>query len=152
MKKINIPLLISFILSTFLLSVFFLSSCTARKVETKKDTEKTQGIETVKAESFDYLKLMENNFSFDKGIIFVKEYQNGIVVKETLEQKNQVKTQYKTEIKTSYKNFNIYKKYKINKTTLIKNTQKEGVSIWVWIIGFIFIFVFSLIKFPKKVA
>lgn len=147
MKKIHLPLIISFSFA------FLILGCTARKVELQKNEQKQQVIEKLQAQSFDYSKLIQANFSTNTGVIFVKEYfNNGNVKIERVEQKNEVNTAYKTETKKRYLTFNVYKKYKITETTKIKETQKEQMSNWVFYFALFLIFSFGLIiyYFPKK--
>lgn len=147
MKKIHLPLIISFSFA------FLILGCTARKVELQKNEQKQQVIEKLQAQSFDYSKLIQANFSTNTGVIFVKEYfNNGNVKIERVEQKNEVNTAYKTETKKRYLTFNVYKKYKITETTKIKETQKEQMSNWVFYFALFLIFCFGLIiyYFPKK--
>lgn len=104
-----------------LLSVF---GCQARKSEITSAKGKITGLDKIQSNYLDYSKILE----LDKSFVFIKEYQNGMISKETLEQKNKVTASEKI-IKSTVK---IYSRYNITKTIKIKETRKEAVSNWVY--------------------
>ena len=131
-------------------TILLLSSCSARKTETTKDKEKTKEVEKIESVTFDYSKFIEQNSYLDKGVIFVREFNNeGKLLKETFEAKNVLKTTRKTSLKVNYKSNITYKTVTTYKSIKNKETQKEAVSIWVWFFGLLLIFIFALIKFRK---
>jgi len=102
-------------------TVGLIVNCGIRKSETTKTEKDTVSTQWNKSTEFDYSKLIETNSSFDKGFIFVKEYSNGVLAKETLTKNDKGSTSAKTSEKIVYRHFNIYHKYKVT----VKEKQKE---------------------------
>lgn len=122
----------------YLILFLLLISCSARKTETVKEIDK------LKESEISVNNVLEFKNSTDKSLYFVKEYYNdGTLKKESYTQKNKIKNERKKVEFRTYRTITTYKSiYK-------KNTQKEAVSVWVWVAGFLLIFIFALIKFRK---
>lgn len=133
-----------------ILTAFLLFGCSARKTDKSSFTDKEKEVFNVSGKEIDYSKLIEQNVSFDKGYILIREYKDGQILKESLEKKDKATTIKKVEVVKKYKIYNVYRKYNITKTITQKKTQKEAFSNRVYYFGLFLIFVFGLIVYFKN--
>lgn len=140
---------------TIKLVIFFLVviqvGCATRKTERIKEIEKIKSVEELSFTDFSRFKQFDINESFDRGFSYVIERSNTGDVKETFVQNNKSDVKIKYVDLVRYINTKEYKKYDIVKTITIKETQKEAISIWVWVVGFLFASVVGLVVYyyPK---
>lgn len=123
------------------------TSCGTRKTELIENKKDSLTSFSINAATLDFYKLIQNNTSFDKGYIFIREYQNGLVSKESFTKKDEVKIESKVEIIKKYKYFNVYRTYRITITERVRETEKSDYTI-LWI-GVAFIIVLGIIVYFK---
>lgn len=144
----NKSLLISVVLAISIVAL--LASCGARKTQSTKDIEKAKELDKISSIGLDWSKLYEKTKYFDKGIIYTKETGTDGSVKETFNHKNESKESIKTKEVINKKTLITYKSITTYKSVTNKNTQSDGISIWVWFIGIFFVFLFAVLKWNKE--
>lgn len=134
-----------------IIMAFLFLGCSARKVEQVKEIDKLKSAEHNSFTYFLQLKQLEINHSLDLGFSYTKETSVNGDLKETFVQNNKVVSNIKTIHLTRRIDSITYKTVTTYKSVNNKNTQKEAISIWVWVIGFLLASIVGLVVYyyPK---
>lgn len=128
-------------------TAFWLCSCGTRKTETSTKTNEIDLSENIKSVEFDYSKFIENNTNYDKSVIYVRDFKNGNLYKETWTKNDKAETSTKVNLVNKYKQFNIYKTYKIIETEKNKKTKKsDNTILYIGLFAVLMVFVYFISK------
>jgi len=136
--------------STKLVIIFLAAlaaGCGTRKTNQIKEVEKIKSAEINTSADFSMFRKLNINNTYDNSFIYTRE-KDGL--KETFVQNNKSTASVKIIDSVRYSTAIIYKTVATYKTIKDKKTQSDGVSIWVWIVGFFLIFVFAILKWNKE--
>ena len=131
----------------YLIIIILLASCGTRKTETTPKTNEINLSDNINSVEFDYSKFIDNRTNYDKSVIYVREFENGNLSKETFTKNDKAEKSTKVNIIKKYKHFNIYKTYKITKTEKNKKTEKsDNTVLYIGLFAVLMVFFYFVFK------
>ena len=129
------------------ITAFLLCSCGTRKTEKSNKSNEINLSEKIKSVEFDYSKFIYNSTNYDRSVIYVREFENGNLTKETWTKNDKAETSTKVNIVKKYKYFNIYKTYKITETEKTKETKKsDNTVLYIGLFAVLMVFFYFISK------